>query len=81
MSLITGKKANNRKSGAAAAAKQLKRTEAEARQAKYAALTTLQKLERLVANGLPRKERAKLISRAKKENLNLSSEMKEKLNL
>jgi hypothetical protein len=79
--LKSGKKENNRKSGAAAADKQRKRKEAEERQAKYAALTTLQKLDRLVANGLPKKERIKLISRAKKEGLVLSSDMREKLNL
>ena len=76
-----GKKENNRKSGAGAARKQQKRTDAEARQAKHAALTTLEKLERVVANGLPKKERAKLILRAKKEGLTLSQEMREKLNL
>lgn len=72
---------SNRKSGAAATEKQRKRTEAEARQAKYAALTTLQKLERLVANGSPSKERTKLILKAKKEGLVLSSDLREKLNL
>lgn len=81
LTLKKSKKENNTKSGAAASEKQRKRTEAEERQAKYAALTTLQKLDRLVANGLPKKERIKLISRAKKEGLVLSDDMKGKLNL
>lgn len=81
LTLKKGKKENNLKSGAAAANKQRKRVEAEARQAKYTALNITQKLERLVANGLPKKERIKLIFRAKKEGLELSTELREKLNL
>jgi hypothetical protein len=82
MSLTThGKKTNNNKSGAASANKQRKRKEAEERQAKYTALTLLQKLDRLVQNGLPSKERVKLLLKVKKEGLILSNDMKEKLNL
>lgn len=54
----TGKKLNNRKSGAAAANKLRKRTEAEARQAKYAALPLAQKLA-----GAGAKEKAKLLAK------------------
>ena len=44
--LKASRKENNRKSGAAAAHKQTKRLEAEARQASYAALTFDEKLQR-----------------------------------
>jgi hypothetical protein len=82
MSLTThGKKTNNNKSGAATADKQRKRKEAEERQTQYSSLTLLQKLDRLVQNGLPQKERVKLLLRVKKEGLILSNDMREKLNL
>jgi len=55
-----GKKTNNRKSGAAAEAKKRRRTEAEARQAKYNLLTVAQKLAQPT---LGAKERAKLLAR------------------
>jgi len=57
----TGKKLNNRKSGAKAEVQLRKRTEAEARNAKYAALPLAQKLERAGA-----KEKAKLLAKASK---------------
>lgn len=56
----TGKKLNNRKSGAAAANKLRKRTEAEERQAKYSKLTLEQKLAQ---PQLGAKERAKLLAK------------------
>jgi hypothetical protein len=76
-----GKKENNRKSGAAAIRKEKKREEAKKRQAAYSQLTMTQKLERGVERSMGQKERAKLILRAKKEGLTLSSELREKLNL
>jgi hypothetical protein len=57
----TGKKLNNRKSGAKAAKQLRKRTEAEARNAKYAAIPIAQKL---VTAGA--KEKAKLLAKAAK---------------
>lgn len=59
----TGKKLNNRKSGAAAAHKLQKRTEAEARQASYAKMTVEQKLAQ---PALGAKERKKLLARGSK---------------
>ena len=57
----TGKKLNNRKSGAGAANKLRKREEAEARNAKYASLPMAQKLANAGA-----KEKAKLLAKAAK---------------
>jgi len=56
-----GKKDNSRKSGAGAQRKTQKRIEAEARQAKYAALPMEQKLA-----GAGAKEKAKLLARIQK---------------
>jgi hypothetical protein len=56
-----GKKLNNRKSGAAAANKLRKRTEAEVRQSEYAQLPLAQKLAQAGA-----KEKAKLLAKAAK---------------
>lgn len=57
----TGKKLNNRKSGAGAANKLRKRTEAEARQAAYAKVPYETKLAQAGA-----KEKAKLLAKAQK---------------
>jgi len=57
----TGKKQNNRKSGKQATKQLQKRTDAEARQAKYAALPHTQKLANAGA-----KEKAKLLKKASK---------------
>lgn len=80
LGLKSGKRRNH-STGQAKAHKQALRDEAKERQAKYDALSTLQKLELLVQRGSPKKERTKLILKAKKEGLALSSDMKEKLNL
>jgi hypothetical protein len=58
----SGKKLNNRKSGAAADAKARRRREAEERQAKYDKLTLAQKLAQ---PHLGAKEKAKLLKKQK----------------
>lgn len=69
MSLIkSGKKENNRKSGALAAHKQTLRADALGRQAAYDALTVDQKIAALEANGFTAtKQRAKLIAQKGKK--------------
>jgi len=58
----TGKKLNNRKSGAKAAAKARRRTEAEARAAAYAKKSVAEKLKTAGA-----KERKKLLGKVEKQ--------------
>lgn len=68
MEIKASKKQNNRKSGAALALKEAKRTEAKARQEAYNKLSTVEKLNRLDAAGhTATKQRTKLLVRVQAE--------------